>query len=96
MAGTKIGGRKAAQTNKSRYGEDFYMSIGTIGGRNGHTGGFGSNKVGADGLTGRERARLAGSKGGRISKRKKSKVEQFGLYYQDTHEQPEQVVKTRR
>lgn len=33
------------------------------------TGGFASMKVGDDGLTGFERARIAGEKGGRISKR---------------------------
>lgn len=33
-------------------------------------GGFASEKIGKDGLTGLERARLAGAKGGRISRRK--------------------------
>lgn len=28
MAGTKLGGQKAAQTNKERHGEDFYSNIG--------------------------------------------------------------------
>lgn len=72
MAGTKLGGRKAAQTNKTKYGSDFYAAIGAKGGKRGKTGGFGSDKPGADGLTGRERARLAGSKGGRISRRSKT------------------------
>lgn len=71
MAGTIVGGRKAANTNKIKYGDDFYGVIGAKGGKRGKTGGFASSKVGADGLTGRERARLAGSKGGRISKRTK-------------------------
>lgn len=69
VAGTKIGGLRARQTNIAKYGEDFYKLIGSKGGRNGHTGGFYSNKVGADGLTGRQRARIAGAKGGRISRR---------------------------
>ncbi len=60
MAGTIEGGRKAAKTNKEKYGSDFYAKIGGIGGRNGHTGGFASNP---------ELARLAGQKGGRISRR---------------------------
>lgn len=60
MAGTKEGGRKAAATNKAKYGEDFYREMGRIGGRNGHTGGFASNP---------ELARIAGSIGGKISKR---------------------------
>lgn len=69
MAGTLEGGRKAAKTNKRRYGKNWYAKIGHIGGANGHTGGFASEKVGKDGLTGSERAKIAGSKGGRISKR---------------------------
>ena len=72
MAGTKDGGAKAAQTNKNKYGSDFYASIGAKGGKRGKTGGFASDKKGDDGLTGRERARLAGSKGGRISRRTKT------------------------
>ena len=36
MAGTKIGGMKAAATNKKRYGKGFYAKIGRIGGENGH------------------------------------------------------------
>lgn len=69
MAGTQIGGKRAAETNKMKHGEDFYRVIGKSGGENGTTGGFGSDKPGADGLTGRERARIAGSKGGKRSRR---------------------------
>ena len=65
MAGTKEGGKKAAQTNKARHGKDFYASIGQKGGKNGHTGGFAAN---------RELARIAGKKGGQISRRKKVTV----------------------
>lgn len=43
MAGTKVGGQKAAATNKGKYGRDFYAEIGRKGGRNGHTGGFAAN-----------------------------------------------------
>jgi len=64
MAGTKEGGRKAAATNKAKYGVTFYANIGKKGGQNGHTGGFAAN---------RELARIAGAKGGRISKRGKAK-----------------------
>lgn len=60
MAGTKSGGKSAAQTNKEKYGDDFYKKIGTIGGKNGHTGGFHVN---------RELARIAGRKGGMKSRR---------------------------
>lgn len=64
MAGTKLGGAKAAATNKKKYGKDFYARIGAMGGKNGHTGGFYAN---------RDLARLAGAKGGRISRRGRGK-----------------------
>ena len=60
MAGTLVGGRRAAQTNILKYGEDFYKEIGRKGGLKGHTGGFWAN---------RDLARTAGAKGGKISKR---------------------------
>lgn len=60
MAGTKEGGIKARETIKNKYGEDHYKIIGAKGGRNGHTGGFASNP---------ELAKIAGKKGGSISKR---------------------------
>lgn len=62
MAGTKEGGKQAAATNKSKYGNDFYAKIGALGGKKGHTGGFYAN---------RELARIAGKKGGHISRRTK-------------------------
>ena len=43
--------------------------IGRKGGMASSTGGFASEKRGADGLTGPERAKICGSKGGKISKR---------------------------
>lgn len=73
MAGTVIGGQKAAARNKAKHGADFYAKIGAKGGKKGNTGGFASDKKGADGLTGRERARKAGSVGGRLSRRTKAK-----------------------
>jgi len=60
MAGTKAGGMKAAATNRAKYGKEFYARIGSKGGKNGHTGGFAANKA---------LARIAGAKGGRISRR---------------------------
>lgn len=69
MAGNKEGGRRAALTNKERHGSDFYAKIGAKGGRNSHTGGFASEVVGKDGLTGAQRAKIAGSIGGKKSKR---------------------------
>lgn len=73
MAGTVEGGRKAAATNKAKFGADWYSRIGHIGGSNGTTGGFASEKKGKDGLTGVERASVAGQKGGTISHRGPSK-----------------------
>lgn len=35
MVGTVAGGRKAAATNKERYGADFYAKIGSEGGSRG-------------------------------------------------------------
>ena len=64
MAGTVAGGAKAAATNKKKYGKDFYARIGAMGGKLGRTGGFYAN---------RELARLAGARGGRISRRGKGK-----------------------
>lgn len=74
MAGTKEGGINAAQTNKQKTsvminGEkveikpgEFYKVLGAVGGKKGKTGGFFAN---------RELARIAGAKGGRISRRTK-------------------------
>ena len=61
--GTKAGGLKAAKKNLER-DPDFYRKIGKKGGKNGHTGGFAANP---------ELAKLAGAKGGRISRRGPSK-----------------------
>lgn len=60
MAGTVAGGRKAAITNKKKHGNNFYAEIGRKGGKNGHTGGFAANP---------ELAKIAGSIGGKKSKR---------------------------
>lgn len=63
MSGTIAGGKKAAAKNLAK-DPNFYKRIGAMGGANGHTGGFAAN---------RELARWAGAKGGRISRRGKSK-----------------------
>jgi len=62
MAGTKAGGMKAAAKNRALHGPDFYARIGAIGGTKGTTGGFAANRA---------LARIAGAKGGRISRRRK-------------------------
>ncbi|HSX41266.1 MAG TPA: KGG domain-containing protein [Candidatus Saccharimonadales bacterium] len=66
MAGTKYGGVKAAQTNKQRYGMNFYMTIGAMGGRKSRGGGFAKNP---------DLARAAGRKGGMASRRRKASSE---------------------
>lgn len=63
MAGTIKGGQKAAGTNKTKHGADFYARIGAMGGKKGRTGGFAANP---------DLARIAGAKGGRISRRRKA------------------------
>lgn len=66
MAGTKAGGQKAAARNLAK-DPNFYAKIGAKGGRNGNTGGFAANPA---------LARIAGAKGGRISRRRKAIVVQ--------------------
>lgn len=64
MSGTKKGGFKAADTNKERYGKDFYKKIGSKGGKKtGVKKGFAANPA---------LAAAAGKKGGKRSKRTKS------------------------
>lgn len=62
MPGTKLGGQRAAETNKAKYGKDFYRNIGQKGGSTPTTQlkGFAANK---------KLARIAGKKGGLISRR---------------------------
>lgn len=70
MAGTKAGGIKARETNLVIHGPDFYRRIGALGGaKNQGNLGFAYKGVGRDGLTGRQRARVVGVKGGRLSRR---------------------------
>lgn len=69
MAGTKAGGQLAAAKNLAK-DPDFYKKIGSKGGSNGTTGGFASEDIGVDGLTGPQRASIVGAKGGFISRRK--------------------------
>ena len=67
MPGSKIGGKKAAQTTKERHGEDFYKRIGKLSNagweKNGRKPrGFAANP---------ELARVAGRRGGLKSRRGK-------------------------
>lgn len=70
MTGTRSGGLKAAIKNLKK-DPDFYKKIGAKGGKRGHTGGFYVN---------RELAKIAGAKGGRISKRKPSGKKKICLH----------------
>lgn len=64
MAGTKEGGIKARNTNIERQGQDYYKRIGSKGGKWCGKKGFALDI---------ERAKRAGAKGGKISKRGKAK-----------------------
>lgn len=64
MPGNKLGGQKAAKTNRERHGVDFYHRIGRSGGQKSRGGGFAAN---------RDLARAAGALGGRRSRRGKAK-----------------------
>ena len=79
---------KAKKANLEKYGPDFYKRIGAKGGANGkgpgYKGGFASNEVGEDGLTGKQRAKLAGAVGGKRSRRGPAK---------DDIEKAEEVLK---
>ena len=71
MPGNSKGGHKAAATIRARHGRGFYVRIGHLGGKASKTGGFASAKVGKDGLTGAQRAKIAGAVGGAKSRRGK-------------------------
>jgi len=62
MPGTVTGGKKAGQTNKQKYGNDFYQNIGRLGGLKSRGGGFAANP---------QLAREAGRKGGLKSRKPK-------------------------
>lgn len=67
MSGSRIGGIKAAKTNKRKHGRNFYKEIGAKGGKASTTGGF---------FADRELASRAGTIGGRRSKRGPAKHEE--------------------
>lgn len=73
MAGTRLGGMRAATTNKLRHGDDFYAVIGAKGGKKGNTGGFFSARCyGCEYSTMEHKvAECAGRKGGLKSRRNK-------------------------
>ncbi len=74
--GHKEAVKKWRATMIEKYGSEEALheaiaEMGRKGGEASHNGGFASNKVGKDGLTGRQRAALVGAIGGFRSKRKK-------------------------
>lgn len=66
MAGNSESAKKAAETNRKK-DPLYYQKLGALGGKIGCTGGFFAN---------RELARIAGAKGGRISRRTKKSATQ--------------------
>lgn len=76
MGGTKLGGQRAVFTLKTKYGVDYFVKLGKLGGSK-----SGSKGFAYDGRTwlqkllkrptyGQLKARLAGKRGGQISRRK--------------------------
>ena len=61
MSGTYSGGKKVEKTVKARYGDDYFVNIGRLGGKKSRGGGFAAN---------RELAKIAGRKGGLKSRRR--------------------------
>lgn len=76
MSGTKVGGKRAARTNKLKYGSEFYEVIGRMGGKIGTTGGFHKSVCSCEYKPGEhKKAECAGALGGKISKRGKATYE---------------------
>lgn len=70
MTGTKKGALKARQTIYDKYGKDFYRKIGKVGGS--------VDTIKPKGFAcDHQLARLAGSKGGSISRRGKAKNNEY-------------------
>lgn len=68
MAGTKEGAAKTRDINLAR-NPNHYSEIGAVGGKNSNTGGFATEKLNKNGLTGKEQAAISGKKGGEMSRR---------------------------
>lgn len=71
MAGTKAGAEKAKKTLIDRYGKDYFKKTGKLGGMQTYKSGK-LYKIGF--ASDIERARVAGAKGGRISRKGKKNV----------------------
>lgn len=91
MGGSREGGLKARDRNIEKYGPDYYRKIGRKGGKiqtekKRQNSGFGAIRKGKDGLTGPERAKIAGAIGGFKSRRGPSNKSRSGpsKTYQET------------
>lgn len=88
MVQTKKGAKKARETMIKKLGKDgyaeFFKRIGSIGGQNGHTGGFAADL---------ELARAAGAKGGSRSKAGLKFVKERGGYYHYINKETGKPVK---
>lgn len=84
MSGTKAGAKKAAATNKEKYGENFYREIGRKGGQNGHTGGFAYDH---------ELAVRAGTIGGKKSRRGAAKNKRVKIAVECLNAEQEEGIK---
>jgi hypothetical protein len=65
---TPEGAKKAYQSRLSRHGLESIRKMQSKGGSKSTPGGFGTKKIGEDGLTGRQRARLASIESHRVRK----------------------------
>jgi len=72
VSGNKIGGKKASETNKRLYGEDFYKETGRLGGIKCVPKGFA--------IMSPEKRSEAGRKGGTKSRRRKAVGVNMGGY----------------
>lgn len=67
--------KKATKTIRDKFGDDYFSRIGQRGGKRGwRNKGFACELISNDGLDGFQRARIAGSKGGKKSRRGKAKI----------------------
>lgn len=58
MAGNREGARKGNATKDKKYGVEWRTKLASTGGKMSTPGGFGTTKIGADGMTGQERAKF--------------------------------------
>lgn len=73
MAGTVVGGRKAAAKNKMLYGANYYNTIGKMGGLKSRGGGFANRP---------EVARAAGKKSGLSRQNKTKSLDVYPIQYE--------------